>query len=157
LGVYSIGGCWCGESYYVDPNDGLGRVVSSGSPSIIVWKVQTSPKVSLFKLPPSTVPLDGSQGGGFFTSISSNGNANPIIWAVSRPPNTKAAPIYLYAFNPDTGKAGTTIEELISLEAGAWPNLGGNSNLVPVVANGLVFVASNKQLKIFGLLADSSK
>jgi hypothetical protein len=157
LGVYSIGGCWCGESYYVDPNDGLGRVVSSGSPSIIVWKVQTSPKVSLFKLPPSTVPLDGWQGGGFFTSISSNGNANPIIWAVSRPPNTKAAPIYLYAFNPDTGKAGTTIEELISLEAGAWPNLGGNSNLVPVVANGLVFVASNKQLKIFGLLADSSK
>jgi hypothetical protein len=157
LGVYSIGACWCGESYYLDPNDGLGRVVSSGSPSIIVWKVQTSPKVSLFKLPPSTVPLDGWQGGGFFTSISSNGNANPIIWAVSRPPNTKAAPIYLYAFNPDTGKAGTTIEELLSLEAGAWPNLGGNSNLVPVVANGLVFVASNKQLKIFGLLSDSSK
>jgi hypothetical protein len=157
LGVYSIGGCWCGESYYVSPNDGFGRVVSSGSPSIIVWKVQTSPKVSLVKLPPSTVPLDGWQGGGFFTSISSNGNANPIIWAVSRPPNTKAAPIYLYAFNPDTGKAGNTTEELLSLEAGAWPNLGGNSNLVPVVANGLVFVASNKQLRIFGLLADNSK
>jgi hypothetical protein len=157
LGVYAIGGCWCGESYYVDPSDGLGRVVSSGSPSLIVWKVQTSPKVSLAKLPPSTIPLDGWQGGGFFTSISSNGNGDPIIWAVSRPPNTKAAPVYLYAFNPDTGKQGTTIEELIKLEAGAWSNLGGNSNLVPVVANGLVFVASNKQLKVFGLLADNSK
>ena len=28
---------------------------------------------------------------------------------------------------------------------------GGNENLVPVVANGQVFVASNKQLQIFGL------
>lgn len=35
--------------------------------------------------------------------------------------------------------------------AGAWPNLNGNANLVPVVANGLVFVASNQQLQIFGL------
>jgi hypothetical protein len=154
LGTYSIGGCWCGQSYYFDPIDGLGRVVSSGSPSLIVWKVQTSPKVSLAQLPASTIPLDGWQGGGFFTSISSNGNADPIIWAISRPPNTKAAPVYLYAFNPDTGKEGTTIEELTKLEAGAWPNLGGNSNLVPVVANGLVFVASNKQLKIFGLTAE---
>jgi hypothetical protein len=29
--------------------------------------------------------------------------------------------------------------------------LGGDSNQVPVVANGQVFVASNKQLRIFGL------
>ena len=117
-GVYAIGGCWCGESHYIDPSDGLGRVVSSGSPSLKVWIVQTSPKVSLAKLPPPTIPLDGWQGGGFFTGISSNGDGDPIIWAVSRPPNTKAAPVYLYAFNPDTGKQGTTIEELIKLEAG---------------------------------------
>ena len=157
LGTYSIGGCWCGESYYVDPSDGLGRVVSSGSPSLAIWKVQTSPKVVLSQVSTSPIHVDGWQGGGFFTSVSSNGNANPIIWAVSRPPNTKAALIYLYAFNPDTGKDGTTIQELNKLEAGAWPNLGGNSNLVPVVANGLVFVASNKQLKIFGLLSDKSE
>jgi hypothetical protein len=35
--------------------------------------------------------------------------------------------------------------------ADSWPNTGGNSNLVPVVANGQVYVASNKQLQIFGL------
>jgi hypothetical protein len=35
--------------------------------------------------------------------------------------------------------------------AGTWPNLTGNANLVPVVANGQVLVASNKQLQIFGL------
>src|SRR5208283_6069592 len=30
LGVYAAGDCWCGPSYFVDPTDGLGRVVSSG-------------------------------------------------------------------------------------------------------------------------------
>jgi hypothetical protein len=40
--------------------------------------------------------------------------------------------------------------------AGNWPNLTGNANLVPVVANGQVFVASNKQLQIFGLLPTAS-
>jgi len=33
----------------------------------------------------------------------------------------------------------------------AWRNTGGNANIVPVVANGRVFVASYKQLTIFGL------
>ena len=49
------------------------------------------------------------------------------------------------------------MKELFKGTAGAWPNLGGNSNLVPVVANGLVFVASNKQLQIFGLIGTKSK
>ena len=35
--------------------------------------------------------------------------------------------------------------------AGTWPNVGGNSNTVPVVANGKVYVASYEQLSIFGL------
>jgi len=98
--------------------------------------------------------IGGAQNPGFFTTISSNGNANPIIWAISHPPNTKAAPIYLFAFDPESG---TTMKELFKGTAGAWPNLGGNSNLVPVVANGLVFVASNKQLQIFGLIGTKSK
>jgi len=41
--------------------------------------------------------------------------------------------------------------------SGTWPNLSGNANLVPVVANGQVFVASYKQLQIFGLLPASGK
>ena len=35
--------------------------------------------------------------------------------------------------------------------AGYWPNTGGNADLVPTVANGRVYVASNQQLQIFGL------
>ena len=40
---------------------------------------------------------------------------------------------------------------LFHANAGVWPNYGGDSNQVPVVANGKVYVASDKQLQIFGL------
>jgi len=43
------------------------------------------------------------------------------------------------------------MKKLFGATAGNWPNLGGNSNLVPVVANGRVFVASYRKLKIYGL------
>ena len=147
LGTYSVGGCWCGQSYFVAPN-GTARVVSSGGRQLKVWQVQTSPKVGLQKVAASTA-IGGAQSPGFFTSISSNGTANPILWALSHPPNTTQAPIYLFAFDPDSG--GSTMQPLFKGTAGAWPNLGGNANLVPVVANGQVFVASYQQLQIFGL------
>jgi hypothetical protein len=40
---------------------------------------------------------------------------------------------------------------LFKAQAGTWPNIGGNANLVPIVANGEVMVASHEQLRIFGL------
>jgi hypothetical protein len=40
---------------------------------------------------------------------------------------------------------------LFHATAGSWPNVTGNLNQVPVVANGKVYVATNKQLQIFGL------
>jgi hypothetical protein len=36
-------------------------------------------------------------------------------------------------------------------QAGTWPSTTGNSNLVPLVANGEVFVATHNQLRIFGI------
>ena len=45
---------------------------------------------------------------------------------------------------------------LFKSHAGLWPNQGGNSNLVPVVANGKVYVASYKELQIFGLTSTAS-
>ena len=156
LGTYGVGGCWCGQSYYVDPTDGAGRVVSSGGNSVQVWKVQTSPKVALTEVAASGYIL-GQQDPGFFTTISSNGTASPIIWALSRPQNSPKAPLNLIAFNPDSGKKKSTIKQLYKKEAGEWPNLTGNANLVPVVANGLVFVASNKQLQVFGLLGGKTQ
>ena len=43
------------------------------------------------------------------------------------------------------------MQQLFKGTAGVWPSFFGNSNLVPVVANGKVFVASYMQLQIFGL------
>lgn len=147
LGTYSIGACWCGPSYFVDPADSIARVVSSGGTTVKVWKLETSPTTSLSLVAHSS-SIGGGQNPGFFTSVSSNGNSNAIIWALSHPVSSSSPAIYLYAFNPD---AGALIKPIYQAVAGAWPNFGGNSNLVPVVANGEVFVASHNQLRIFGL------
>jgi hypothetical protein len=157
LGTYGIGGCWCGESYYVDPTDGAGRVVSSGNSLVEVWKVETSPKVALSQTGSWDLTTYNQQDPGFFTSVSSNGTASPIIWALGHPSSGGAAPIHLFALNPDGGKKLTTLKHLYTAKAGNWPNLGGNANLVPVVANGMVFVASNRQLQIFGLLGQNTE
>ncbi|HKH98618.1 MAG TPA: hypothetical protein VJ999_05875 [Candidatus Sulfotelmatobacter sp.] len=149
LGIYTAGPCWCGESYFVDP-DGAARVVSSGGRTVKVWKVITSPKVALSPVTQSP-GMGGGQYPGTFTSISSNGNSNPIIWAVNRPVSGSSPTVYLFAFNPDSGKNPMT--ELFRASAGSWPNPGNDANIVPVVANGQVFVASVKQLQIFGLLS----
>jgi hypothetical protein len=147
LGTFSIGNCWCGQSYFVD-TDLLPRVVSSGGRSVKVWKLTQSPQPNLTNIT-SSASIGGGQNPGFFTTISSNGHTNPIIWALSHPASSSNSTINLFAFNPDAG--GTTMTQLFAGSAGSWPNTGGNSNLVPVVANGQVYVTSNKQLQIFGL------
>ena len=129
----------------------MGRVVSSAGNTIISWKLQTSPSVTLVKERTFSALVSG-QDPGFFTSVSSNGTqpGTAVIWAVSRPTNTNPATVLLYAFNAANGSL------LFSATAGTWPN-PGNANIVPVVANGQVFVASNQQLAIFGPIAVGAK
>lgn len=148
LGSYAIGGCWCGESYFVDPSDNAGRVVTSGGSHVEVWKLLTSPGPKLTAVADSPA-LHTGQNGGFFTAVSSNGTVSPIIWAVSRPVYKTNGDVYLYAFNPES--SGKTMTTLFSAVGGYWPNINGDSNLVPLVANGKVYVASYQQLRIFGL------
>jgi len=106
------------------------------------------------------VVMAAVQDPGFFTSVSSTGTGsamNAIVWAVGRPTTSPPAPAYvtLYAYDPKAGAAATAQGKpttwLFSHNAGTWPNTGGNANIVPVVANGRVYVASYKQLAIFGL------
>jgi hypothetical protein len=139
------GSCWCGESYF-QGNDGLGRVVSSGDNVIRVWTVQTTPKLKLIKQSESAA-VENGQDPGVFTTVSSNGTqaGSAVIWAVGRPVNVNPGSIKLYAFNPDNGST------LFSGKAGVWPSPDSNADIVPVVANGRVYVASYKTLSIFGL------
>jgi outer membrane protein assembly factor BamB len=149
-----IGQCWCGPSFFTGP-DGIGRVVSSGSgvpnsAQIAVWKVQTSPTVALV-FEGAARPVTSGQEGGTFTTVSSNSTqaGTAIIWAIGRPINFNPAAINLYAFavTPSSG----TLPLLFSSQAGSWPNATASANITPVVANGQVYVASDKQLTIFGL------
>jgi hypothetical protein len=92
---------------------------------------------------------------GFFTSVSSNGARNAIVWAVGRPVDKNPAHVTLYAYGPQAAAQGNNAW-LFSAVAGTWPNGKndsnvGNANIVPVVANGRVYVASYKSLAIFGL------
>jgi hypothetical protein len=146
LSNYAIGPCFCGASYFVDGIDNMPRVVASGGVTVSLWKVRTSPKPTLLSL--AHAAIVSGQSPGFFTSVSSNGKTNPIIWAVSRPVSKASNSISLYAFDPEVTPV---MKQLFHGTAGAWPNVGGNANLVPVVANGRVYVASNRQLRIFGL------
>jgi hypothetical protein len=124
--------------------------VPSNLAEIGVWQIQTSPTVA-FVGEGAAVPVASGQDGGTFTTVSSNGTqaGTAIIWATGRPTTNSPAAIYLYAFAaaPSSG----TLPLLFSSQAGAWNNTTANANIVPVVANGHVFVASNRQLTIFGL------
>jgi hypothetical protein len=151
LGTYNNNGCWCGQSYYVGA-DGTGRVVESTGGSLDIWKVQTAPKTALVYDTGNGVST--GQDPGFFTTISSNGTqaGSHVIWAIGRPTNGNTWAVTLNAFDPSNNAA--QLYQSPSTAAGTWP-FGGNANanLVPVVANGHVFVASYGNLSIFGLSA----
>jgi len=144
LDAVKIGGCWCAQSYYT-ASDGSGHIVASGGTSLTVWEVNTGKKPHLTKLATSG-SIGNGQDPGSFTTVSSNGTTagSAVLWTVSRPTNKSPADIDLYAFN-ESG------QQLFKGVAGTWPNTRANANLVPVVANGHVYVASYKSLAIYGL------
>ncbi len=148
VGKVSIGSCWCGQTFFA--RHGHARVVSSGGSQVTIWKLQTSPSFAIAS-EASSAPLSTGQAPGFFTSVSSEGSNDAIVWAVSRPINNSPANVLLYAFDAQPAGGSTTLTQLYSGVAGNWPNTGGNANIVPVVADGKVFVASNQQLAVFGL------
>ncbi len=143
-----IGGCWCSASYYTAA-DGLGRIVSSGGGEAMVWKVSGGAAPTLTHVA-SSGAVQGAQDAGFFTTVSSNGtqSGSVVIWAVGRPADS-THDLRLYAF----AESGRT---LFSAVPGTWPNTGGNANIVPVVANGKVYVGGYKSLAIFGLGASAA-
>lgn len=160
------GGCWCGQSYFSN------NVVTSAGDQIEVWPVPVLTLPSPQKPVYSSIDLDTSASSdpGFFTSVSSNGNANAMIWAVSRHNSADPSadhPPTLFAFSPTPGNlsgqplfpapspsALVEAEQCWNFPSPADSRNSGltfaNSNIVPVVANGHVYVASYGQLAIYG-------
>ena len=151
LQTVDIGQCYCGPSYYQGA-DGVGRVISSGGQKVKVWKIVTSPTGAPQLVQESeSPPITSGQDSGFFTSVTSNGTTagSQVIWGLSRPNRQNPSAIQLYAFDPNAG--GGQAKTIFIGNAGVWPDSDGNANLVPMVTNGHVYVASYKQLTIFGL------
>lgn len=152
----NIGGCWCGQSYFNAASDSAPRIVASGGNSVTVWKIAQSHGAKLFQAG-SSQGLPGAQDPGFFTVVSSKGKSpGAIIWAVTRP-NSVPGNINLFAIAAEPSSSGSPLTTLYQAAAGTWTATGGNANIVPMVANGRVYVASSGQLDIFGLLGSNAK
>ncbi|MGC1379785.1 MAG: PQQ-binding-like beta-propeller repeat protein [Candidatus Baltobacteraceae bacterium] len=152
----NIGGCWCGQSYFDAASDSMPRIVASGGNAVTVWKVPTSRPIKLVETA-SSPGLPSGQDPGFFTTVSSDGtDPGAIIWALARPQSVPGS-VTLFAFSGDAPSSGSTLQTLFQAPAGTWTSGGGNANIVPVVANGKVYVASYAQLDIFGLLGSNGK
>jgi hypothetical protein len=150
-GTYPIGKCYCAPSYFVGA-DHVARVVTSGDRNVEIWKFAPLSK-GIHLIEENVSPtLASGQDPGFFTSVSSNGMAanTAIVWAVARP-ETKKGLLVLYAFDASNARL------LLAMKAGVWPEANYNANVVPVVANGQVYVAGGSHLVIFGLNAGRRK
>jgi hypothetical protein len=139
-------GCWCAPSFFRG-SDGINRIVTSAGNALQSFQIQDTATPQL--APEATAYVQNTiQDPGFFTVVSSNGRkaGSAIIWAVARPTSSTPLTLYAFAAMPVNG----TFTQLYSSPAGQWPNLGGNANIVPVVANGKVYVGSYQALMIFG-------
>lgn len=150
----SIGGCWCALSYFDAKKSGP-QIVASGGNNVSVWEVAGSSSVHLVEAG-SSPGLPGGQDPGFFTAVSSAGKKHPIIWALARPDYVPGN-VSLFAFKAEPNESTSTLQTLFEGVAGYWASAGGNANIVPVVANGKVYVASYQQLEIFGIGGKAAK
>jgi hypothetical protein len=149
------GNCWCGPAYFVG-SDGKGYVLTGGSNGVTSWQLQTSPSVQIVKKTSTGPgPADGlPEYGGAIPVVSSNGTTagTAVVWFIQKPQTSSdsdpGTPVALMAYD-----AANLTSQLFTAPAGTWTHaVNSNANIVPTVANGKVYVASNKQLQIFGLL-----
>jgi hypothetical protein len=159
LQTVKMGECWCGPAYFVG-SDGVSRVVTGGGGShgVTTWTLSTNPTPQLtFEATTGNTPVWGlPDNGGVMPVVSSNGTVagTAILWFVQRPATSSdqnpGTPVTLWAFDPSSNLT----QALVSIPAGTWTHASNsNANIVPTVSNGKVYVASNLQLQIFGLLS----
>jgi hypothetical protein len=91
--------------------------------------------------------------------ISSNGTTagTAIVWFVQKPATSSdqypGTPVTLRAYS-----ASNLQQQLVSITAGTWTHaVNSNANIVPTVAKGKVYVASNQQLQVFGLFGQQGQ
>lgn len=123
---------WPGGDNGGTPNVGMHFTISNG-------QLNTTPK--------SLTTFTSSFPGPTF-SISSNGTQNGIVWAIESDQFDSWGPAVLYAFDPDD-LAHVLYESDSKSSDAAGP---ANRFVVPVVTNGKVYVATNGEIDVYGLL-----
>lgn len=94
-------------------------------------------------------------------SVSSSGTSNGIVWAIERPsalgvqPGASAA--VLYAFDA-TNVSNMLYNSASAINNGVLRDRGGCANkfAVPTIANGKVYVGTQNELDVFGLLGSQT-
>jgi hypothetical protein len=141
-------------------SDGKSYVLTAGGNGVTAWQLATSPSTRLAaKTSTGSSYTSGlPDSGGVIPVVSSNGTAvgSAVAWFVQKPQSSSdtdpGTSVTLWAFDPLN-----LATPLFTATAGTWTHaVNSNANIVPTVANGKVYVASNKQLAIFGLLPPSA-
>ena len=146
------GVCWCGPSYYAGA-DLVPRIITGGRNGVQSFKLDFGPPRLIPEFSTGTAPVSGMPDfGGTFPVISSNGTVagTAVVWWVQRPATSSTTEpgtaLTLHAYN------AANFTPLYSAQAGTWLAAAeSNANVTPTVANGKVYVASERQLEIFGL------
>lgn len=155
LQVVKMGRCWCGPAYFIGA-DGLPYVLSGGGNGVTSWQLQTGSTPQLVEeTSTGSNSVNGlPDNGGVIPVVSSNGTKpeTAIVWFVQKPATSSdqdpGTPVTLMAYS-----ASDLTQQLFSTQAGTWTHASNsNANIVPTVSNGRVYIGSNKQLQIFGLL-----
>jgi hypothetical protein len=99
-------------------------------------------------------------------SISANGNTNGIVWIIERPESLGAQPgagaAVLYAYDAENLNSKGVMQPLYNsaeaLSQNVFRDRGGCANkfAVPTIANGKVYVATQNELDVFGLLGSQT-
>ena len=175
----TIGKCHCGPSYFVG-SDGVGRIVTSGGnngptgKSLLRTYKNTAPNFPTKPTKPKAPCADVRAGQQLFHERVFERNPCADVRAgqqlfherfFERNPGRlrhhlgrRAADIDDHAerdlvrLQRSGAKRNVPAPLLRGWVAGTWPNVNANANIVPVVANGRVYVASYQALTIFGLL-----
>jgi outer membrane protein assembly factor BamB len=149
------GPCWCGPAYFAG-SDGVARIVTGGALGATAWRIAAGGgKASLaFDSSTGSAAVQGlPENGGVIPAVSSNGEqaGTAIVWFVQRPQATSdrgdGTPVTLRAYD-----AMDLTHPLFAGTGGHWRHAAGsNANIVPTIAEGKVFVASDGELRAFGL------
>jgi hypothetical protein len=99
-------------------------------------------------------------------AISANGNTNGIVWVIERPESLGAQPgagaAVLYAYDAENLNSKGVMQPLYNsaeaLSQSVFRDRGGCANkfAVPTIANGKVYVATQNELDVFGLLGSQT-